>query len=72
MGWGGVIAGGALLAALPVPVVVLMAVGGGLYTLGVVFYLWERLPFHNTIWHIFVLAASAVFFAAVAVLLATG
>ena len=72
MGWGGVIAGGALLAALPVPVVVLMAVGGGLYTLGVVFYLWERLPFHNTIWHVFVLAASAVFFAAVAVLLASG
>jgi hemolysin III len=72
MGWGGVVAGGALLAALPVPVVVLMGVGGGLYTLGVVFYLWERLPFHNTIWHVFVLAASAVFFAAVAVLLASG
>ena len=72
MGWGGVVAGGALLAALPVPVVVLMGVGGGLYTLGVVFYLWERLPFHTTIWHVFVLAASAVFFAAVAVLLASG
>ena len=68
MGWAGVVAGGALLAALPVPVVVLVSVGGGLYTLGVVFYLWERLPFHNTIWHVFVLAASAVFFAAVALL----
>jgi hemolysin III len=72
MGWAGVVAGGALLAALPVPVVVLMGLGGGLYTLGVVFYLWEELPFHTTIWHVFVLAASAVFFAAVAVLLASG
>jgi hemolysin III len=72
MGWVGVVAGGALLDALPVPVVVLMGVGGGLYTLGVVFYLWKRLPFHTTIWHVFVLAASAVFFAAIAVLLASG
>ena len=44
---------------------VLMVVGGLLYTLGVVFYLWRRLPFHYTIWHVFVLAASLVFYAAV-------
>ncbi|MCX7643744.1 MAG: hemolysin III family protein [Rhodobacteraceae bacterium] len=67
MGWAGVAAGGALLAALPVPVVVLVLVGGGLYTLGVIFYLWDRLPFHNTIWHVFVLVASLVFYAAVLV-----
>ena len=59
--------GGALLGALSTPVLVLMAVGGGLYTAGVGFYLWERLPFHNTIWHVFVLAASLVFYAAVLV-----
>jgi hemolysin III len=67
MGWAGVALGGALLAALPGPVVALMLIGGGLYTLGVIFYLWERLPFHNTIWHVFVLAASLVFYAAVLV-----
>jgi hemolysin III len=72
MGWGGVVAGGALFAALPVPVVILMGIGGGLYTLGVVFYLWERLPFHNTIWHVFVLTATAVFFAAVTLLVLGG
>ncbi|HHX90848.1 MAG TPA: Hly-III family protein [Paracoccus sp.] len=65
MGWAGVVAGQSLLAELPLAVVVLMVVGGGLYTGGVVFYLWERLPFHNTIWHGFVLAASLVFYAAV-------
>lgn len=67
MGWAGVLAGGALLAALPVPVTVLMATGGGLYTLGVAFYIYDRLPFHHTIWHVFVLAASLVFYAAVMV-----
>ena len=65
MGWAGILTGGAMFAALPLPVIVLMAVGGGLYTVGVAFYLWERLPFHYTIWHVFVLAASLVFYAAV-------
>lgn len=67
MGWAGAVAGGALFSALPVPVLVLMATGGGLYTLGVVFYLWRGLPFHYTIWHVLVLAASFVFYAAVMV-----
>lgn len=67
MGWAGVVAGGDLLQAVPFPVVVLMGVGGGLYTMGVVFYLWESLRFHNTIWHVFVLVASLVFYAAVVV-----
>lgn len=67
MGWAGAVAGGALFAALPGPVLVLMATGGGLYTLGVVFYLWRGLPFHYTIWHVLVLAASFVFYAAVMV-----
>ncbi|WP_240607928.1 PAQR family membrane homeostasis protein TrhA [Pararhodobacter oceanensis] len=71
MGWAGVVAGGSLFAALPMPVLVLMVVGGLLYTLGVVFYLWKRLPFHYTIWHVFVLAASFVFYAAVLVFVFT-
>lgn len=65
MGWAGVVAGRAMLQALSPPVLALMLAGGCLYTLGVVFFLWDRLPFHNTIWHVFVLVASAVFYAAV-------
>ena len=73
MGWAGVIAGQALLANLPGPVVALMVAGGILYTAGVAFYLWEALPFHNTIWHVFVLVATALFYAAVVVqVVATG
>ncbi|PQO23041.1 Hly-III family protein [Rhodobacteraceae bacterium WD3A24] len=69
MGWVGVFAGHAVFAALPMPVLVLMATGGGLYTLGVPFYLWQRLPFHYTIWHVIVLAASLLFYAAVVMFL---
>lgn len=65
MGWSVVALGGPMFAALPTPVVWLMAIGGGLYSLGVVFYLWSRLPYHYTIWHVFVLSASLVFYSAV-------
>jgi hemolysin III len=46
-------------------------VGGLLYTGGVVFHLWRGLPFHNTIWHVFVLAATLCFYAAVVVAVVT-
>ncbi len=70
MGWAGAVAGDAMIAHLSMPVFVLILVGGGIYTLGVIFFLWEVLPFHNTIWHAFVLVASAIFYAAVMVELA--
>lgn len=41
--------------------------GGLLYTGGVVFYAAERMKFSNAIWHGFVIAASACFFAAITV-----
>jgi hemolysin III len=53
-------------------VMVLLAVGGILYTVGVVFHLWERLRFHNAIWHAMVLAASACHFAAIVDCVALG
>lgn len=67
MGWAGLWAGGEIFAALSLPVIVLIVTGGVLYTLGVAFFLFDRLPFHYTIWHVCVLAASAVFYAAVTV-----
>lgn len=65
MGWAGFLAGGAVFAGLSLSVMVLIVVGGLLYTVGVGFFLFDRLPFHYTIWHVCVLAASAVFYAAV-------
>jgi hemolysin III len=72
LGWAGVLAGGAVFQALPGATVVLMLVGGTIYTAGVGFFLWDRLPFHNTVWHLFVLAATGVFYAAVAVAVVAG
>ncbi len=72
LGWAGVIAGGGMFAALPKATVVLMLTGGLIYTVGVAFFLWERLPFHNTVWHGFVLVATGVFYAAVTVAVVAG
>jgi hemolysin III len=55
-----------LAARLPPPALALTALGGGLYTVGVVFFAWESLKFSNAIWHGFVLLASGCFFAAIA------
>lgn len=65
MGWAGLFAGDAFFAGLSTAVIVLIVTGGVLYTIGVGFFLFDRLPFHYTIWHVFVLAASGVFYAAV-------
>lgn len=46
-------------------VVLLLVLGGALYTIGVVFHLWRSLPYQNAIWHALVLMASACHFAAV-------
>ena len=44
--------------------------GGIIYTAGTLFFLMESLPFHTTIWHVFVLTATVAFFAAVTLHLA--
>ena len=69
MGWAATLLGWNIFAALPVEVTALVATGGLLYTVGVGFYLWERLPFHYTIWHLFVLAASLTIYAGLVVAL---
>lgn len=68
MGWAGVAAGGSFFAALSPAVIALIVIGGLIYTVGVAFYLMDRMPFHYTVWHVFVLAATGVFYAAVTTL----
>jgi hemolysin III len=65
MGWAVLVIGGPILEGLSTASVVLVCVGGALYTLGVGFHLWDSLPFQNAIWHALVLAASFVFYAAI-------
>ncbi len=35
-----------------------LTLGGALYTLGCIFYLWKSLPYSHMIWHLFVLAGT--------------
>lgn len=51
-----------LLKVLPVMAIIWLAIGGLCYTLGVVFYVWQRLKFAHAIWHLFVLAGSLCHF----------
>ena len=36
----------------------LLLIGGLFYTFGVIFYVWDSLPFNHAIWHLFVMAGS--------------
>ncbi len=58
MGWLVVIALKPLLSAAPLGLLIWMGIGGLSYTLGVIFYAWERLPFNHAVWHLFVLGGS--------------
>ena len=62
MGWIVVFAIKPLMDTLPTAGLVWLLAGGGLYTLGTVFYLWRLMPFHHAVWHLFVLAGTVCHF----------
>jgi hemolysin III len=65
LGWSGVIAYDSLASAIPSSSLWLLAIGGILYSLGALFHVWQRLRFHNAIWHGFVLLAASCHYSAV-------
>ena len=65
LGWVIIVAPGQLLAALSPPAVIMLALGGLLYCLGIIFHLWRQLPYHNAIWHGFVLSAAGCHWVAI-------
>lgn len=44
---------------------ILLIAGCAIYLLGIVFHLWERLPFQNALWHWLVLTAAVLHFGAI-------
>lgn len=71
LGWSGLLAYDAVFSPLPPSTICLIVMGGLLYSVGVVFHLWDGLRFQNAIWHAFVFAAAAFQFFAVFDLVST-
>ena len=47
-----------MMQVVPRGMIIWLFIGGACYILGIIFYLWKRLPYHHPIWHLFVLAGS--------------
>ena len=65
MGWLVVIAGKPLLTRVPLPGLIWLLAGGLSYTVGALFYLWKKLPFHHAVWHLFVLTGGVCHYFAI-------
>ena len=70
MGWLSLVAINELVANLPVSGIIWLAVGGVVYTVGVVFYVLHRIPYTHALWHVFVLAGSICHYVAILLYLA--
>ncbi len=64
-GWLAIIVIGPMVRDLSLPVLILVAVGGLIYTFGTIIHHRENWAYNRAIWHSFVLAAAAVHFVAV-------
>lgn len=62
MGWLAIVAIKPIYEALPATGLAWLVAGGLSYTLGVIFYMWDRLRFGHAVWHLFVLGGSICHF----------
>lgn len=60
IGWSGVLIFQSLASVLPPSTLLLIVAGGVAYSSGIIFHLWERLHFHNVIWHCFVVLGASI------------
>lgn len=67
MGWIGIVAIGPLLAALGSAAIALVVAGGVAYSLGVIFFAWNRIPHNHAIFHLFILAGSILHYIAIVI-----
>ena len=71
MGWIILIAIKPLIAVVTTKFLIWILAGGLAYSLGIIFYVARKLPFHHAVWHLFVLAGSICHFFAMLSLMAT-
>ena len=65
MGWLAVVAAGPLVRALPAGGLAWLVAGGLCYSLGVIWYVRDHLPYRHALWHLLVLSGSACHYTAV-------
>lgn len=65
MGWTIVVATKPLLSTVPMNGLLLLLIGGLFYTVGIIFYVSRKMPFHHAVWHLFVLAGTVFQFFAI-------
>ncbi len=65
LGWMILVGMRPLLSSVDVQTAILIGIGGVFYSIGTGFHLWRALPFHNAIWHSFVLVAASCHYAAI-------
>lgn len=68
MGWLALVAIGSILRGAGALGGALILAGGVLYTAGIGFYAWKRIPHHHGIWHLFVLGGSICHYVAILML----
>ena len=62
MGWLIVFALSPLFHSLTTKSLIFLVIGGVVYTIGTIFYIWHKIKFHHAIWHLFVLGGSVCHF----------
>lgn len=65
MGWILVTGGKRFFNAVPGDVLTFIFIGGALYSVGIIFYLWKGFGWHHAVWHFMVLAAAVCHYVAV-------
>ncbi|WP_035507526.1 PAQR family membrane homeostasis protein TrhA [Halobacillus karajensis] len=62
MGWLIVLAWAPLTAQVPAAGITYLVVGGVMYSIGSIFYVWRSFKYHHMVWHLFVLGGSILHF----------
>jgi hemolysin III len=71
MGWVIVFAIKPIMSAMTSAGIIFLVLGGVLYTVGTIFYVWRKIRYHHAVWHLFVLGGSICHFFTVLLLLQT-
>ncbi|WP_150451649.1 PAQR family membrane homeostasis protein TrhA [Arenibacter lacus] len=60
-----IVGGRTFFETIPSGIMTMILIGGALYLIGVIFYLWRKYPFNHAIWHFFVLTAAVCHYVAI-------